>query len=515
MSLLKYIVAYLLIAIIFGINYEAKTYLRDQNINNGKCIENSEVVDSIHLVRSLTKIVGNSYPIKFAPGNCHSLQYKGKIVELCTPLVFLIGMAKSGSSALYNYLVEDSRFISIKSKEIWHSHVPFADHLQVQLNLKDKRRRLLNYLSYFMLNGDVICNSENNVHCEIKYSLPKIRHEYLLKTNKLIQELYFNNSQIIPSELVQKLYLLNQSIQTIPYSKCVSSIIPVTNGENNALDPASVMEVGIQKLLYTIDATPEYHIYADIPEGIHKLFPNTKIILVVRDVFIRMISSYQYLTPNINNSMYDFHSFAHILHEDYDSYQQCIQHHKYTKDVLLKWIRTLDLDHWNYHLNKRSKVVPRPVLKKGTLMNYVQIYKSIMKLGLEPCDFRPFIYPQHNVFARVNVVSHMKWWSVYHNTSNILIINHEKLSQYPKQTMQRVLEFIGIKGEPNIPPYIYDLHFNGPNYLIKFKNYTSIRRKSSTDSSNSSPMYNLDNNQWVYKVEKDNEYLNMKWNVSI
>jgi hypothetical protein len=364
--------------------------------------------------------------------NCYSIQRKSSSQQiLCLPTVFIIGEAKAGTSSLYHYLMQDERFIYNVQKETFHTRVPFADYL-TDFDDEKKRRRLERYISNFIAAGIVKCNSSSE---------PCL--------------FYPENESSGSKELaliIRKRLDRNQSVE--------DGLIKIH--KNTAPKRSAVL--GLPKFM-KIDATVDFHVYADVVEGIQSYFPNAKFILVVRDALERAVSSYKYsdMGKPEDKAAANLTIFAKHARKFMHNMELC-----------LKWRSGDELpdtnDQWATHrgrnISKRSQITWDVPHEKGhpTHDRYVELRSKVAAVA-NPCHFRPFAVGHLNFFARSAVSSHMKWWTKFFSPDQIIAVDFAmlKMQNTTEYAVKEIIKFLGfdqklLDGGPG-----FSMKYNGPN----------------------------------------------------
>lgn len=182
-------------------------------------------------------------------------------MTICLPTYFIVGVAKTGTSSLGQYMNFDKRFLERIDKETWHTHVPFGqDFYATGPDAENAKRRQYEwYLKSFEFKGDFKCKDDTG--CTFQQR-PDV------------------------STYINKLHFIYEKLnKTVPDH--VSKLFRAEGKPKQGVgDKKSVFMTG--------DAVPDLHFYADVPQRMHEDFPEAKIILLTRDNVDRAISSFRF-----------------------------------------------------------------------------------------------------------------------------------------------------------------------------------------------------------------------------
>lgn len=361
---------------------------------------------------------------------------------ICLPTFFVIGVSKSGTSSLYYYLTQDNRFVAAKTKETWHTFVPFADALKSDMGPVQKSRRLRQYLNNFIYNGDFrLVDDVDMSYFEFnaRNSLSTLENLVLRTSTKL------NISVPVSASLFR----------------------------NSTNTRVKISGVSSKYLLMTGDGTPEYHFYADIPEQLYEWFPTARILVLGRDPLERAISSHSFCGLSKiygDKSATNFTLFAYIASLHVQQIAECRLLNA-TKDMFPETNQQ-----WTLHTRgvNRSHFFPNPkhTPLHATHKNYEKLRRNLANITQNPCAFQPYIGNHNNFFGRSEIATHVQWWSHFYPSDQILAIDYSLLhAGTTYRVYKEALDFLGFP-TPSIfmNNSLFSVQFLGP-VEVKYDGY--------------------------------------------
>ena len=302
-------------------------------------------IDSYYNAISKTSNIVPNSPSNSSATNCNCIllneQYNKKTKKysnkttICLPTFFIIGVSKCGTSSLYYYLMEDERFVTALAKELWHTHIPYANHVfekYIVQKVRDFKYGM--YLNTFNIDGqfgedkqcvDTQMNNSTQQTCLFRYN----DHEKYINKVKSMQwpilQAFNRTNRTIPA------FLLTSNVTDVTnYKKSIvlkDRVDDINNKVDNGVDNGIGIGIGKRMMMVT-DATPDYHFYADIPKGLNQQFPTSKIVLINRHMLHRAISTYRYVIKNDKNLT----KFVNVVKEHKGEFDGCVAaRNKYRK----------------------------------------------------------------------------------------------------------------------------------------------------------------------------------------
>ena len=386
--------------------------------------------------------------------------------------------------------MEDERFVTALAKELWHTHIPYANHVfEKYYSVPEMNSKHGYYLETFHIDGqfgedkqcvDTQMNNSTQQTCLFRYN----DHEKYINKVKSMQwpilQAFNRTNRTIPA------FLLTSNVTDVTnYKKSIvlkDRVDDINNKVDNGVDNGIGIGIGKRMMMVT-DATPDYHFYADIPKGLNQQFPTSKIVLINRHMLHRAISTYRYVMTNgmVDPNYFNLTEFVNVVKEHKGEFDGCVAaRNKYrkggngnSKDNVNEFVLQETNQHWMYHLGNISKYPPgyldsiKHSKEHGVYRKYMELFDSVNKIT-NPCHFQPFIANHNNIFSRYYIYSHMKWWLQFYKPEQILVIDYEMLAKKPKYVINKVLNFLELSDSTSIPDYIYDIQFSGPT-MVEFR----------------------------------------------
>lgn len=336
-----------------------------------------------------------------------------KIKTICLPIYFIIGVSKSGTSSLHYYLTEDRRFVARESKETWHTHVPFAGP-----NISGSLQR---YLSSFRYRGAFSCPDNKG---------------------KALKACTYTPSPTEQSATSQIIAVHKRENISVPDS--ITRLAALSRHKKG---------VGVDGSTFlTADATPDYHFYADVPQGLHELFPRAKVVLLVRDELQRAVSTFRFAGLGMQEDSLkehrDFGLFLRVLREHEREMNECLAA---LGNISAQLPETNQ--HWTIHNSRdfRKKETINKVLSKHPVEHpvhkqYIELRSKVSEVS-NPCHFQPFLGNHNNILGRSMVSSHLQWWLQFVKKEDFLVIDYDAFIASPRQVTKETMKFLGLHGD--------------------------------------------------------------------
>jgi len=432
---------------------------------------------------------------------------------ICLPTVFISGVAKSGTSSLYSYLVEDPRFAEGASKEVWHTFVPFADEFNRNFTSERRRQRMERYVKYFSFKGKVACGASVSDRPGVPAAYDRLRRHskgrfsvdagedaadrcVLAYTrspdakgmrsllNSLVAKGFIDEGLPLPPAFIEKWARDNmteaviemnnvRALQKTPVHQPLEAAAAANS--DRSWEAGGTLRVN-EKVLMTVDATPDYHFYADVPGRIHAAFPTSRSVLLVRDTLERVWSTYQYCNPDGRSAdawyqMYNFSAFVDTVRQHQAQMQTCIDHSRARRSQQASGAPADPLVladtnvHWAYHFGRRDRDSWVPHSSgHPTHRAYEELYAALEEAGVEPCHLQPFSGHHNQLIGRGEVFSHLQWWAHHFSPKQLLVVDYRMFTRRPRETVDAVLRFLELPpGDSNvIPDYVFGLKHVGP-----------------------------------------------------
>ena len=212
-------------------------------------------------------------------------------------------------------------------KESWRLHVPYADHFQFDMTPENHDKRFNSYVSNFAYNGGITCGkhtnpllseTENNQQCTLKY-IPAVGAKSLRESlnaetkTGLVQKMSSTPDEFTSLDKSDKDEYYYRTFKT----KVNNDITSNSNSNSNDIK-------NIRSMLMSIEGTPDYHVNADIPEGLKRYFPHVKIIVTTRNDLSRIVSTYQFFRLFGSKGRADLSALIKVLNNHKEVFDKCM-----------------------------------------------------------------------------------------------------------------------------------------------------------------------------------------------
>lgn len=125
----------------------------------------------------------------------------------------------------------------------------------------------------------------------------------------------------------------------------------------------------------TIEKTPRYFVTPEVPERVHKMSNDTKLILVVRDPVIRAISDFtQAVSKNMYNANVTFRSKAIRHNGDVNTHWSAVSTGIYIKH-LAKWLSYFDVG--NIHFVSGEHLIHNSINELNAVQDFLGLERRI------------------------------------------------------------------------------------------------------------------------------------------
>jgi hypothetical protein len=201
----------------------------------------------------------------------------------------------------------------------------------------------------------------------------------------------------------------------------------------------------IQNPRLSFEKSPSYMIAPGVPYSIRKITPWTKVIITLRNPVDRLWSQYQMKRDRKQAD----HALEHLLAEEFAELRM---HGEFS------FPENLSLPFDAYQSNESNKEYGSYGLVFNSSLGY-QLQRSTKRIRLQGLVYR-------------GIYSHQlqRWLTQFRVGHNLLVIQFERLQQFPQEVMDEVLQFVGA------PPHRFDddalNHDHSPTKMRRHKRRT-------------------------------------------
>ena len=205
------------------------------------------------------------------------------------------------------------------------------------------------------------------------------------------------------------------------------------------------------------EASPNYSVYPKAPERAHALFPNTKIIFLLRDPIERVISAFnmKWQIWQCNDAAWRTPACFQTLNDTAES-------------LAVNWVKEFEI-----YVNKEMGVIEK-CMQRHTVWTFKSL-QECYEMDIMSAVDRYWLLENSFHVGRSLYVDQIENWLQWFPADQILVLPSQEFSTDPVPSLRRLFNFLGVTPEKfNTGPLTYKHHVR--QYAVNSASETVLKR---------------------------------------